>query len=68
MKTNKSQYSALKLMKELSNENIFLSKNFINEMKIRGYVSPFKYIWAYKKRGLIKKLERGKYKIISQPS
>ena len=64
VRSNKPQYTALKLMNKISKNNIFLSKDFITIMKKQGYVSPFKYIWEYKKKGLIEKVERGKYKLI----
>ena len=64
IKTNLSQYSSLKLMKEIAKGNVFLSRDFTNAMKKKGYVSPFKYIWDYKRKGLIEKVSRGRYKII----
>ncbi|MFH1276643.1 MAG: hypothetical protein ABIH82_06040 [Candidatus Woesearchaeota archaeon] len=64
VKTNRPQYSALKLMGKISKNDVFLSKTFIEDMKQLGYTSPSKYIWEYKKKGLIAKIEKGKYKLL----
>jgi len=60
----REQFFALELMKEIAKNNIFTTKNFVKEMKEIGYKSPMAYIWRYKNSGKIKRIERGKYKIL----
>jgi len=64
IKGYKSQYSSLKLMKELSQKNILNSFDFVKEMKKLGYVSPRTYLFRYLKKGILKKVNRGRYLII----
>lgn len=64
MKTNKSQYSALRKMKKISKNSIFMAEEFISNMKKEGYTTPSKFIWDYNRKGLIKKIGFRKYKIL----
>ncbi|MCH8945779.1 MAG: hypothetical protein IIA85_02560 [Nanoarchaeota archaeon] len=65
--SRKKQYTALGIMKEIQKNNLFLVKDFNNKMREMGYVSPQKFIWDYwKNKKIIKRIKRGKYKIISQ--
>jgi len=63
-KSNKPAFFALKIMKKVSKGNIFRAKNFKEEMKSFGYVSPGKYIWDYKRKGIIANIKKGYYKLL----
>jgi len=61
LKSNKPAYYALRIMCDVSNNNIFRAKDFNNKMKGLGYVSPVKFIWDYNKKGLITRIKKGHY-------
>lgn len=63
MKSNKPAFFALRIMGNVSDKNIFRAKDFNQEMKKIGYTTPQKYIWAYTKKRLIKRIQRGYYKL-----
>ncbi|MBU1245837.1 MAG: hypothetical protein KKH88_00390 [Nanoarchaeota archaeon] len=65
IKGYKSQYSTLKMMKKMAKNGIFKVSDFVKEMKKEGYISPRTYLWRYEKKGRIKRINRGIYKIIS---
>jgi hypothetical protein len=63
--SRKKQYTALKVMKKIQKENIFLTKEFNREMKKLGYVSPQKFIWDYwKNKKIIDWVKRGEYRLL----
>jgi hypothetical protein len=63
--SRKKQYTALYLMKKIQRNNIFSAKEFTEEMKKLGYVSPRKFIWDYwKNKKIIERVERGKYRLL----
>ncbi|MBU3896936.1 MAG: hypothetical protein KJ697_03320 [Nanoarchaeota archaeon] len=66
VKGQKRKFSTVKIMKLVSKNNIFITKDVVKKMKELGYKSPYSFIWKYNKRGIIKKISRGKYKIIYQ--
>ena len=63
--SHKPQYFAFRLMKEIQRRNVFLTKDFMGEMKKLGYKTPQKFLWDYSKnKKIIKWISRGKYKIL----
>lgn len=63
-RSRREQYSSLELMKGISKDGIFTTRDFVLEMKKLGYKSPRSYICKYWKKGIIKKMSRGNYQII----
>ncbi|MEK6972649.1 MAG: hypothetical protein AABW72_01235 [archaeon] len=61
------QYSAFDIIKTISEDGFFYVKDFVKEMKKMRYVSPRAFMSRYYKKGLIKKVEYGRYEIISYP-
>ncbi len=64
IKGNNKQYFSLEIMKKIAKDKIIKSSDFVTEMKKLGYVSPRVYISRYEKKGILKKIERGKYKLL----
>jgi hypothetical protein len=63
--SRRPQYSSLRLMKELQKGNIFSTKEFVDRMNELGYKSPGKFLWDYSKnKNIIKRIGRGKYRIL----
>jgi hypothetical protein len=64
IKGYKSQYSTLEIIKAVSKNKIFKISDFVKQMKKIGYVSPMTYICRYEKKGLLERIERGKYRLL----
>ena len=65
IKGNKRQYFSLDIMKNISENKIFKTSDFVIEMKKLGYVSPQKFLWDYwKNKKIIKRIGRGTYKLL----
>jgi len=64
IKGNRRQYFSFELMKKISKKDIINSSDFVKEMKKLKYVSPRAYISRYLKKGILKKIGRGKYKLL----
>ena len=65
VKGRKAQFSALELIKTIkSKDNTFLRKDFIKEMKNRGYISSQAFLWRYSNKNLIKRVKRGIYQLL----
>lgn len=64
IKGNNKQYFSLDILKKIAKENIVKRSDFVREMKKLGYISPQAYLWRYVKKGILKKTERGKYKLL----
>ncbi len=60
----RGQYFALGLMRELQKDGILKTSDFVSEMKSYSYKSPRAYIWRYMKRGLLKRIGRGEYRLL----
>lgn len=61
---NNPQYFSLKIIQEVSKNGYFCRKEFIDKMKKIGYKSPACYLNRYEKKGLIKRIKKGYYKIL----
>lgn len=66
MPSRRQQFFALKIINNIQKNDLFSRKDFCKEMKKLGYKSPQAYLWRYEKKGLIKRIKRGNYKIIYQ--
>ena len=64
IKGYKRQYFALEIMKKIQKNKIIKTLDFVREMKIHGYISPRTYLWRYEKKGIIKRIKKGKYKLL----
>ena len=64
IKGNNKQYFSLEIMKKIAKNKIIKSSDFVAEMKKFGYASPRAYISRYEKKGILKKIRRGKYKLL----
>lgn len=64
IKGYRKKYSSIKIIKRISENNIFLRSAFIKEMKILGYKSPSAYLWRYEKKGIIRRIRKGIYKLL----
>jgi len=60
------KFSVFFIMKKISLEGYFSRKIFVEKMISKGYISPGCFIYRYEKKGLIRRVSRGNYKIISQ--
>jgi len=60
--TRNPKLFSLEVMKKISKDNIFTRKKFVEKMK-KLYKNPQSFIENYERIGLIKRVERGKYKI-----
>lgn len=63
IKANKPQYSTLQFIEKISKNSVVLRKDFISEMKKEGYKSPGCYMHRFEKKGIIKRIGKGKYTI-----
>ncbi|MBU4502140.1 MAG: type IV toxin-antitoxin system AbiEi family antitoxin domain-containing protein, partial [Nanoarchaeota archaeon] len=65
IKGNNPQYSTLKIIKLIQDEKgFFCRKDFIKKMKSIGYKSPSCYLWRYHKKGIIRRIRPGYYKVL----
>ncbi|MDO8511604.1 MAG: hypothetical protein Q7S55_05575 [Nanoarchaeota archaeon] len=64
IRANHPQYSTLKFIRAVENKGIILRKDFITIMKKEGYKSPSCYLHRFEKKGLLKRIEEGKYKLL----
>ncbi len=63
--SRKKQYTALNVMRNVQTENVFSRKEYVQEMKKLGYVSPQKFLWDYcKNKKIIERTKRGEYKLL----
>lgn len=61
---NSPKYSTLKVIKKISDEkDVFNRKDFVKKMKSLNYKSPPCYLYRYERKGLIKKIGRGVFKL-----
>lgn len=58
------QHSSLNIINKIQKDSLFNRNDFCNEMGKIGHKSPQAYLWRYEKSGLIKRVARGRYKII----
>jgi predicted transcriptional regulator of viral defense system len=65
IKGNNPQYFSINIMKKVAKDNIITTHNFVKEMKRLGYASPRSYICRYLNKGLLKKIGRGKYMLLT---
>jgi len=70
MKINarKQQFFALNLINKIQKNYFFTRNEFFREMERLGYKSPQAFLWRYEKKGLIKRIKEGHYRIISRPT
>lgn len=61
------RWSCFNLMCALQKDGVLYSKDFVAEMKKRGYVTPRSYLSRYKKKELIEQVKYGVYKIRQHP-
>lgn len=61
---NKPHYSAINLMRDIADNNVFSRKKFVYEMKKIGYKSPGCYLSRYLDYGFIDRISYGIYKIL----
>lgn len=64
IKGRKRKLSSLELIKRISKNDAFTSKQFSDEMRKIGYVSPGAYLHRYENRGLIARIGYGKYRLL----
>ena len=62
----RQQYFSLQIINNIQKNNFFSRKDFCKEMKKLDYKCPQAYLWRYEKKGLIKRIKRGHYKLIYQ--
>ncbi len=62
--SRRQQFFTLKIINSIQRNNLFLRKDFCREMTKLGYKSPQAYLWRYEKKGLIKRIKVGHYKLI----
>ena len=65
VKKRRPQFFSLEIIKKIQKNKLFYLKDFVREMRKIGYSCPICYISRYCKKGLIEKINRGCYKIIS---
>ncbi len=65
IKGHRRQYFSLGVMKKISKKGVITTSEFVKEMGKLGYVSPITYLWRYRKKGILKKISRGKYLLIN---
>ena len=60
------KFFALEIMSKLEKrKNYFTFNEFIDTMKNHGYVYASVYLWRFQRSDIIKKISRGKYKIVN---
>ena len=64
----RQQFFVLNLITNIQKDSCFTRKELFKVMKKYGYKSPQAYLWRYEKKGLIKRIGKGHYKIIYQPT
>lgn len=66
IKGNKQQYSTVEIIKKITNKNNnFYAKHFVKEMKRIGYKSPRCYLARFNNKGIIKRLRKGYYRLLT---
>lgn len=62
----KRQYYAFEIMKQLQEQYGEIKRSeFIKKMD--NYTTPQTYLWRYEKKGIIKRIARGRYEIVKNP-
>ncbi|KPV63049.1 MAG: hypothetical protein AOA65_1519 [Candidatus Bathyarchaeota archaeon BA1] len=63
VKGRRSKFFSLTVIDKIEKNNIFMTKDFVIEMRKLGYHSPECYLTRYLKAGIIKRINHGLYKL-----
>ena len=64
IRANRRQYSTFEFIRAVEKNGIIARKDFVSIMKKQGYKSPSCYIHRFEKKGLLERIENGKYKLL----